>query len=489
MKKKYISLLGLFIITTCGCSDFLNLIPKNKVLVGNVEDVRTELYTYLASITYQVETPRPSFGGQTFRFPFYNDVAGQLCLYEDDIDMLNYSTNFPDINDAAKSAYNESVDWKGTGLATGLWGNCYGTIGFMNTIIDNLSKFECTKAEYETIGGEAKVIRAYHIFKLLQFFAPYKDNRLGIPLNLDSENVTPSDRWKQSDVYRVIIDELNEVLGYTTGHEKWNIFYRPEIVKAILAQVYWFKAGSGAAEDSDWKNAEKYSAELIADYVPEDQASTLTNIFSTGTREYSHLSPSYLLRFSYRVAWSLGATRTGIWLWQYVSDDLLELYGKNDIRLEAWFIPQEDEPGVYAVHKPVYTSSISEITVLFRTADLYLMNAEAQCHLNNLGKAREMLETFKDSRISQYDDFRDDEILQEIYNERRKEFCYEIGTRWLDMKRLGLKISRMGIDKDGQGNKMYTLDADDYRYTLPIPASIELDHNKIEQNPGWGNLN
>ena len=57
------------------------------------------------------------------------------------------------------------------------------------------------------------------------------------------------------------------------------------------------------------------------------------------------------------------------------------------------------------------------------------------------------------------------------------------------MKRLGLKVSRLGINKDGAGMREYALEADDYRYTLPIPEDSELDYNKIEQNPGWGAIN
>ena len=79
--------------------------------------------------------------------------------------------------------------------------------------------------------------------------------------------------------------------------------------------------------------------------------------------------------------------------------------------------------------------------------------------------------------------------MDEIFKERRKEFCYELGSRWIDMKRLGLKVSRLGINKDGAGMREYALEADDYRYTLPIPEDSELDYNKIEQNPGWGAIN
>lgn len=493
MKKKCIILLLVCIICGTGCSDFLNLVPKNKTIVGNLEDVKSELFAYLASITYSAGMLSPSYGTTTFRFPFYNDIAAQLCLYEDDLDMTRFFDH-KDVNDGCKKVYDESVDWKGVNMASKLWSGCYGTIGFMNAILDDLEKVGgYTQAEFETIAGEAKIVRAYHIFKLLQFFTPYSDNKLGIPLNLDSDNVTPGGRRSQSDIYRVIIDELEEVLTYQTGAEKWNIFYRPEIAKALLAQVYWFKAGSAAADDSDWANAEKYSAELIVDYRPENQVEVLADLFSSDLSELTVMSPYYLLRFALFKSWAIGEPRTGFWAMgnaQHISQELLNLYGTDDLRLKAWF-KEVDDSGqhFYGINKPAYTRSVNEITVLFRTADLYLINAEAHYHLNHPDRTAEMLKTFKEARMALNTDFSDQEILEELLKERRKEFCYEAGMRWLDMKRLGVKVTRTGMKKEGQGATQYTLEADDYRYTLPIPVDVELDYNTIGQNPGWGNLN
>ena len=485
-------IIWLLLLSSVGCKDFLNLVPKNKKIVANVEDVKTEMLTYLAAITYSVGTIQPSYGGSVFRFPLYNDIATRLCLYEDDMDMSYYSDH-ADIEEKAVNAYNECIDWKGLTIANVLWEKAYGAIGFMNVIIDDLEKAGgYTKTEYETIVGEAKTIRAYYIFKLLQFFAPYQDDKLGIPLNLDSENVTPSDRLSQKEVYRIIIRELEEVLSYETVRDKWNMFYYPGIVKAILAQVYMFKAGSAAAEDTDWANAEKYSGELIEGYEPENQTELLSSMFAGSVREYQVANPNYQLRMTYRRQCDLGNIFTSIWaegLAQRASDELLSMYDENDIRLAAWFKKvEEGNRMLYYVFKPAYTRSINEITVLFRTAEMYLINAEAKCKLNRVAEAKNMLETFKNARIPNFGEYTGDDVLGEILKERRKEFCYEAGTRWLDMKRLGIEVSRVGTSKKGQGVETYVLKADDYRYTLPIPMGTELDYNKIEQNPGWGNL-
>lgn len=477
-----------------GCKDFLNLVPKNKKVVANLEDVKTELLTYLASITYSTGGLAPSYGGSVFRFPLYNDVAAQLCLYEDDIDMSYYSDHST-INEKAVNVYMECIDWKGLSLANVLWEKCYGAIGFLNVILDDLEKAGgYTRAEYETITGEVKTIRAYYIFKLLQFFAPYNNDNLGIPLNLDSENVIPGGRLSQREVYRIIIRELEEVLAYETVRETWNMFYYPGIVKAILTQVYMYKATSAAAEESDWANAEKYSGELIVNYEPENREDILAGVFAGTVREYQVGGMNYQLRMTYRRSCDFGDVFSGIWAEgkaQRVSNDLLGMYDETDIRRGAWFkMVEEEGRAVYYINKPGYTRSINEITVLFRTAEMYLINAEAKCRQNQTREAQEMLENFKRARILGFEGFSGQDVLEEILNERRKEFCYEAGTRWLDMKRLGIETSRVGMSKEGEGTKVYELKSDDYRYALPIPDGIELDYNnKVEQNPGWGNLN
>ena len=76
MKRGWI-IMCILVFGIVGCKDFLNLVPKNKRVVANLEDVKTELLTYLAAITYSTGSLSPSDGGSDFRFPLYNDEANQ----------------------------------------------------------------------------------------------------------------------------------------------------------------------------------------------------------------------------------------------------------------------------------------------------------------------------------------------------------------------------------------------------------------------------
>jgi len=49
-----------------------------------------------------------------------------------------------------------------------------------------------------------------------------------------------------------------------------------------------------------------------------------------------------------------------------------------------------------------------------------------------------------------------------------------------------LAVNREALDPESDEVKIYSLEKDDYRYALPIPAESEMNYNdKMEQNPGW----
>lgn len=494
--NKYTNIIFLYLIAliATGCKDYLNIVPKNQKVVSNIEDVKAELLSYWAASTYSTMLKTSYGNAEPLSLPLFNDINIQLSIYEDNMDMLAFKEH-SDIDNKCMTYYYQDIDWKGTSLAYSLWQNCYASIGFMNAILDDLDKVVATQAERETIGGEAKVIRAWNILKLIQFFAPYKDDKLGVPLNLNSENTTPGDRLTQTEIYEVIEHELMDVLEYTTPREKWNFFYSQDFVKSCLAEMYMFKSGSTAAKETDWVMAEKYSQEVIANYTPENQVEMLKDEFSGESVSYTIESPYYALKLATMRFFGIGNQYTGIWgsnNAQQVNSELWLMYESGDIRREAWFRENYDEGRVKRfISKPAvyYYGPVCDILVLYRKADLFLINAEAKCHLGQESEAAHMIENFRSARIAGYNTPVTGDILAEVLKERRLELCFENGSRWLDMKRLGIRCIRSGYDKEGNGTKEYTLDENDYRYALPIPTSIELDYNNISQNPGWTDFN
>lgn len=478
----------------CSCKEFLDLTPKNQIVVYSLEDVKTEMSSYLFTMACNSNY---KIWYRDDRIVFPTDVANysSLCMYSDNIDMTQFLTTYV-TRGGYEQPYYENIKWEGASWASDFWYNSYVNIGFLNTILKDLSNAPEKDDEWrQRIGGEARIFRAYHAFKLLQLFAPYHDDKLGIPLNLDPDQIEGGERWSQTKVYRFLIDELTEVLGYEAlPDEAWNVVYNKDLIRSFLSQVYWFKALSAAAESDDWQNAEKYSAEVMAKRDLIKTTDEYRILFTPSTSAaFVKNNPHALLMFAFS---GNGYYREGIWgdiadgtdEVQYPAEDLMNLFtDPDDIRLNAFFSIYEDSGNDYQyIDKFRYGKNMDDVTVLFRIEDIYLINAEAKARQQDLSGAKVVLEDFRKAKIPGYTQFSGD-VLEEILKERRKEFCFEGDQRWLDMKRLDLKVERLGKNKDGKIER-YVLSADDYRYALPIPVESEIMYNPIEQNPGWTNI-
>lgn len=137
-------------------------------------------------------------------------------------------------------------------------------------IIDGITAAEGNDENLRNyVKGEALVWRAYSYFKLIQYYSPYKEDDYGIPVFLkpydDPGNAMPQ-REKQSDVYRQILTDCQEVIDLIaeTPSNQWNCAYEPRFIYGMLASIYCYKAMSAAAEENDWQQAITYADKAIA---------------------------------------------------------------------------------------------------------------------------------------------------------------------------------------------------------------------------------
>lgn len=468
-----------------GCQDYLNLKPKNQTVVGTMKDVKDMMASYLYSLTSSNNYPI-YFNNQEMRFPYNRDAVASFTMYSDNIDMTrvlghSYGKKY-------EKEYYESVDWKSSIFSKYIWDSFYLHVGYMNSVLKSLEELlgDYDQATYEKVKGEALTIRAFHLFKILQLFAPYDNNELGIPVNYDPDILEGTPRLTQKEVYARIIGDLTTALNYETPGDSWNIFYTKDIIHALLAQVYMFKAESAAKGDDDWNQAEIHSDYIVQRYAPADTKEDIAAVLRPGTGGVFK-SKHCLLTLGWAVTprsnlysfWGSPGANKG----QFVDEELLKLYSPEDYRLDLFFAGTEQGEKVYNKYEFV-SSVVADYILLFRVEDMYLICAEANTRLNR-PKGKELLETFKKTRIPGYTTYAGNDVLDEIIRERRKEFCGEYDMRWLDMKRLKMKISRIALNDKGLTEKIYTLESDDYRYALRIPVESELSFNKIPQNPGW----
>ena len=329
----------------CGCTNFLDLPAKNERAVQSLDDVKSVLSGYL----YGQANPRQtSIVGLSPLFT--SDMIKMFEAYSDNIDVNTAMVDcyLVDNNQhMAERDYANLFLWNDFDTPQSIWLEYYEVIGFMNAMIDQMSDITYDdQDEWNRVMGEMLTQRAYYFFKLLQYFAPYHNAELGIPVYLHTgEQVVgvSMPRKTQAEVYGTILDDLlraSELMEATAPRESFNLFFTKLRLNHILAQVYWFKAESGAQEESDYANAATYAA-LAIDEV-ETLIPTTTDGFNAVVNNNDASYPGL-----YMCGRTYGAT-AGIYgsTWDYlgymptnipVNAEFYDLFSQEDIRYNAYF--------------------------------------------------------------------------------------------------------------------------------------------------------
>jgi len=125
-----------------------------------------------------------------------------------------------------------------------------------------------------------------------------------------------------------------------------------------------------------------------------------------------------------------------------------------------------------------YRKQATDPTYVFRTAELYLIRAEARAQLKNIyGALADLNKIRKRADLSDFSSNNYEIILDAIDQERRYEFAFE-AHRWFDLVRAGRYLTQ--IPALDPSIKVAT-----YENLFPIPsAQLDLDKN-LDPNPGY----
>lgn len=492
MKKSSIIIFLLVAISVTSCKKYLDLPPKNERAVESLNDVKSVLAGYLDGVG--TKNIKPLIG------PFPLFMGNQIMMFESYSDNIDFEAGLPlfvhPMNNTNKEIfYANNLLWNNYTSPADIWTRYYETAGFLNALIETTERLVVNDQEEKSrVLGEMLVHRAFYFFKLNQYFAPYQEADMGIPLYLktgDQVVGVKMSRRKQSEVYKIIIDDLRKALTMaeaTAPKKGFNIFYNTRYIQNFLAQVYWFKAESAAKENNDYEEAKKYSLAAITGveaYMPK----TAADLNSKAQGLLSDYPAFYQTGNQYgEVSGMFGST------WDYlgyypqkvpVKDEFYALFGDDDIRKQVYFQgktisstwPDGRANGAKYAH---YN--------LFQPENAYLILAESYYRLNQVTEAVQILNTFKSFRnAGTATGLTGELLLQEIVNERRKEFFTDTDHRWLDLKRYGAISIQRTLPFFG---KEYTVKVqpNDYHYALPIPVQELQQNPNIVQNPGWVTL-
>lgn len=510
--RKIINIISLLLVVGVfpACKKYLDLPPKNKLTVSTAADVKSLLASYLNGLATQ--RAKPLYGSVMPMAPAVTQMMFEA--YSDNIDFEKALTQTylrpNNYHLKTEAGYANYLLWNDYTTPGTIWSNHFAIIGFLNALIDQMDAVtDAMPQQRDQLLGELYVNRAYYFFKLLQYFAPYDKADMGIPIYLHTGKgivgVQPT-RSTQAEAYKVILDDLNnalQMLARTLPLSGYNVMYSNRYVNHLLGQVYWFKAESPAKEVSDYEKMKSHALTAI-DRVDASIPTTVTGIINAYSgkdvnypalcmtnNSQGAISAIYGSCFEYLSPGTYGPENIPL------AADFCALFSANDIRSSVYFNTNTARAGgkVGPAGKtlnwgwPTDGSADGSIkpgnACLFKPEEAFLMLAEAYYKTNKTDSAVYILNRFKAFRnAGTATGLTGQALLNEITNERRKEFFGDSDKRWLDLKRYGGKTVTRSVTFF---QKPYNISVppNDFRYALPVPLDEIQNNPNMVQNSGW----
>lgn len=484
---KHIILAVVSMVSLTSCGDFLEEVSQDEIKPSTVEDMRQlmnkDAYPYQYYYDYYLDflTDDMSCNGcDKSNATYVTYLQNAAAIFQFNPEMFDGKETFPDDADS--------------------WKNLYAKIKGCNVVYDYMEKVSGTEKEKNALKGQVRFLRAYYYLKLVLIYGqPYNgknvnpDTALGVPLIL-SMNVT--DNFPKRNTLRECYNQIEkDFLEAETlireNYEADNEFrISTTAVDAMLSRFYLYKG--------DYAKVIEYADKAIKEGPALTQLSSFKKSFFDNGIYDSNVSTE--------VIWKYGSKSTGTYYSNElfngkppytVSDDLINLYEKDDLRDSCYFAMGKNYTTgeVYRKFSQKVGYHHSDYGPQgIRIAEVYLNRAEAKIRLaqnggnqNYLSEALSDLNKLRKSRFNEgtyYDKNITDgqKLLTFCLQERRREMALEEGLRWFDIKRLGLSVEHTFIDTEGT-SKTCKLEANSNLYALPIPyKAIERNHN-LKQNP------
>lgn len=489
------AILGVTLSLTACEKDFLEAVPSNSVPAEEVNTTKEGMEAALTGIirlmrqapVNQGAVSHDSYGVPAMMLTF--DVMGQDVMANTNWYVYQYELD------------NKLDTYRGTRI---LWGHSYNLITNANSIIANAKNLtDANDQEKATFEAEAKVIRAFSYFNLARVYQHtyLKDkNAPAVPLML--EPTTPTTQGKEratlEQVYSQILADLIDAEQALTSGRPSKSRINKNVAQGLLARVY--------LEMGQWEKAAEFarkartgyplmtSTEYQAGFNNYGNAEWIWGLPQSADQNSAYASFYSFIDGRYTVLddGSREYVRRGYNNFR-ANDKFVELFDENDVRREF----QEDEEAFTLNSKGEKIWSYDRFTItkfkdlanlgghipLMRSAEMLLIEAEAQARLNNPVEAQLLLLELRQQRYEAGTVVLPtlaigDALLEEIYVERRKEL-YGEGFGLFDIKRLQKPLLREGNHTAVLG--VTPANSDLFIHQLP---QGEMDANpNAEQNP------
>lgn len=457
--KSVILILFLGVITSC--EDYLALdAPKDKIVSSIVftndetaQSALVGLYNQLAAVDFS--------GGGPSSVTALSGLSSDLLLpiYTTNLAYMQFEQHelLPD------NFRNEN-----------LWSSAYNVIYMTNALLEGIENSDKLSNDVRNgIQGEASFIRAFTYFYLVNLYGD-----VPLVLTTDYRKNALADRIPQEEVYQQIITDIQTAIDildpdHTSGE-------RTEVTRnaavALMARVQLYT--------ENWKGAELYSSQVLDETGHYVLLEDLKSVFLANSREAIwQISPEGR-------GYSLTNTQEGgifiihpiyHFLAQFkLNQSFVDSFSSNDKRLTDWIGFHERTVFYFSYKYKIQnsTEAVTEYSVVLRLAEQYLIRAEARARQNNLNGAISDLDMIRKraglvSVAQSNSGIGQEELLQLILEERKKELFTEWGHRWLDLKRTN-RTQEIFMEKWETTDVLY-----------PIPENERMKNPNLTQNDGY----
>lgn len=398
------------------------------------------------------------------------------------------------------STYDRSFNATGNSGTTGtsFYQSMYQRISkISNTIIYAKDEMTGTEAEINTVVAEAKMLRAFSYFMLINVYSkPYDKataaNDGGVPIKLDPyiEAVPEKAKSSVAEVYAQIEKDINEAIPDLNLTAKTPYRFNKAAAYAFKAKVHLFKKEFdeciAAATESINLTNKLFNLATLVNAATNKPATALyatgdeNLFFATTSTAYPTIGKELIDLFNAGLQSYGQATN--------VKDARIDLYKRpssttNDYMFMVTWVPNDKE----------YSPNVVGLT----TPEVLLMLAECYARKGQNDKVKEYLKPYLESRYRNYvhanftlpSDVTN--TVKFVINERRKELARGV-NRFFDLRRLNTeaayqKVPTRLFPADPVATptipqQTYTLPVNSPLYILPFPSKVLENDKRLTSN-------
>lgn len=468
-------------------------------------------FLLLLSCTGILEENPKTFISSTNFYKSESDFEAALCGIYVDVWAISGEKDlrevFADYNDKPESAEQTGDLWRNNPSANFWpirrgWEYPYSMVNDANMVLEALNNIELDQSIEGRIEAEARCLRAFAYFQLVQLFGD-------VPLRtapVRSLDETQKEKSSQQVVYDLIIADLTFAESNLPDKasdkgrvDKWT-------AKALLAKVYLTAGGFPLNNTSYFAQAKQRAVEVINSqkfqlldnysdvfhnsmYTQESIWEALCSPPNVGNSLHTRCAPtgnitavllpaeSFANSFhhgDYRREWGIKKGYTNA-----SGNEFVQRSYFNKFINEQFF---EDELA------PATANNTLDYTIpILRLAEMYLIAAEAENEINGPANAYPYINAIRQrARIDKNDPthvpdlsgLSKEEFRQAVWQERKWELHLE-GSAWFDLKR----TRTFNLVQQARGDEL-VVPIGDYNNTWLIP-DYEISNNNINQNPSY----